>query len=96
VVDDAELRQRILFSLVPQLSAVLAPVREQIEDLLVKQLDIAATIESTLSAMPKEEFEHVLRGIFEEDETTLILMGGVLGGALGCVQAALLLAVGLA
>jgi uncharacterized membrane protein YheB (UPF0754 family) len=96
VVDDAELRQRILFSLVPQLAAVLAPVRGQIEDLLAKQLDVAATIESTLTSMPKEEFEHVLRGIFEEDEMTLILMGGVLGGALGCVQAALLLAVGLA
>jgi uncharacterized membrane protein YheB (UPF0754 family) len=96
VDDDAALRQRILFSLVPQLGAVLAPVRGQIEDLLAKQLDVGATIESTLTSMPKEEFEHVLRGIFEEDETTLILMGGVLGGALGCVQAALLLAVGLA
>lgn len=96
VVDDPELRQRILFSLVPQLGAVLSPVRGQIEDLLAKQLDVAATIESTLSSMPKAEFEHVLRGIFEEDEMTLILMGGVLGGALGCVQAALLLAVGLA
>lgn len=96
VEDDAALRQRILFSLVPQLGPVLSPVRGEIEDLLAKQLDVGATIESTLSSMPKEEFEHVLRGIFEEDEMTLILMGGVLGGALGCVQAGLLLAVGLA
>lgn len=96
VDDDAALRQRVLFGLVPQLGAVLAPVRGQVEDLLAKQLDVGATIESTLTSMPKEEFEHVLRGIFEEDEMTLILMGGVLGGALGCVQAALVLAVGLA
>ena len=44
--------------------------------------------------MPKSEFEHVLRGIFEEDEITLILLGGVLGGAIGCAQAAALLAAG--
>jgi uncharacterized membrane protein YheB (UPF0754 family) len=62
---------------------------------LAKRLDIAATIERNLADMPKEEFEHVLRGIFEEDEITLIGLGGVLGGAIGCAQAAALLATGI-
>ena len=44
--------------------------------------------------MPKEEFEHVLRGIFEEDEVTLIALGGVLGASIGALQAVLLVALG--
>lgn len=34
--------------------------------------------------------------VVEEDEMTPILMGGMFGGALGCVESALLLAVGFA
>lgn len=94
--DDESLRQRLLFALVPHLGNVLAPARPEMEELVAKQLDIARTIEHTLSSMPKEEFEHVLRGIFEEDEMTLIALGGVLGGAIGCLQAGLVVALGLA
>jgi uncharacterized membrane protein YheB (UPF0754 family) len=95
VVDDDALRQRVLFALLPQMGVVLAQVRPELEHVLTKQLAVAATIESTLNSMPKVEFERVLRGIFEEDEATLILMGGVLGGAIGCVQAGLLISLGL-
>jgi uncharacterized membrane protein YheB (UPF0754 family) len=95
VVDDEGLRQRVLFSLLPQMGVVLSQVRPEVEHVLTKQLAVAATIESTLGSMPKIEFEHVLRGIFEEDEATLILMGGVLGGAIGCLQAGVLIALGL-
>ena len=96
VADDAGLRQRLLLALMPEMGSVLEPARAEMEQLAAKQLDIARTIEHTLSSMPKEEFEHVLRGIFEEDETTLIAMGGVLGGGIGCLQAALVVALGLA
>lgn len=96
VDDDEALRQRVLMALVPQLSVIVAIVREDAEAVMAKQLDIAAIIETTLGSMPKEEFEHVLRGIFEEDEVTLIAMGGVLGAAIGCVQAGALLLLGLA
>jgi uncharacterized membrane protein YheB (UPF0754 family) len=34
----------------------------------------------------------MLRGVFQEDELTLIIIGGVLGGAVGALQAALVLA----
>ncbi len=95
-VDDAALRQRLLFALVPRVGSMLDPARADMEELVTKQLDIARTIEHTLASMPKEDFEHVLRGIFEEDESTLIALGGVLGGAIGCLQAGLVLAVGLA
>ncbi|MDP1818485.1 MAG: hypothetical protein Q8K58_01150 [Acidimicrobiales bacterium] len=94
--DDEALRQRVLFAMLPHLGPMLDHVRPDVEEVLSKQLAVAATIETALSSMPKVEFERVLRGIFEEDEVTLILMGGVLGGAIGCVQAALLLALGLA
>ena len=79
-----------------ELLLVLAEVRTEVEAVLTKQLDVAATIEQTLSTMPRHEFEHVLRGIFEEDEITLILLGGVLGGVIGALQAGLLVALGFA
>jgi uncharacterized membrane protein YheB (UPF0754 family) len=86
--------QQLLISLLPTLGTALESAREDLEALLSKRLDIAATIERNLASMPKAEFEHVLRGIFEEDEITLIVLGGVLGGAIGCAQAAVLLAAG--
>lgn len=91
---DEELRQSVTFALVPALGPVFADVRGELEAELASQLGIAETIGSTLSTMPKEEFEHVLRGIFEEDEGTLIALGGVLGAGIGVVQAAALVAVG--
>lgn len=42
--------------------------------------------------MSKPEFERLLRGIFEEDELTLIVIGGVLGGLVGLIQAGIVLA----
>lgn len=89
-----ELRQRLLVGLLPVLPPVLAEARQELEATLGSQLAIAETIRESLSTMPKEEFEHVLRGIFEEDETTLIALGGVLGAGIGAVQAALLVALG--
>ncbi len=96
VENDGALRQRLLFALIPELGPAIEPARAEMEALAAKQLDIARTIEQTLSSMPKEDFEHVLRGIFEEDEATLIALGGVLGGLIGCVQAGLVVLLGLA
>lgn len=71
----------------------LAPrLRPQIEAVLEKQLDVAATVEKRLASLPKAEFEAMLRGVFQEDELTLIVVGGVLGGAVGAIQGALVLA----
>ncbi|MCC6999964.1 MAG: DUF445 family protein [Deltaproteobacteria bacterium] len=70
--------QRIL-ARIPDLGPELEPYLE-------RKLDIAHTIESKLAALPKPEFERVLRGLFEEDELTLIIIGGVLGGVVGLIQ----------
>ena len=72
---------------VPQLQPELEPYLE-------RKLDIANTVETRLAQMPKDDFERVLRGIFEEDELTLILVGGALGAAVGAIQGALVLAIG--
>ena len=42
--------------------------------------------------MDKADFERLLRGIFEEDEWILVVIGGVLGGLVGLLQAAVVLA----
>jgi uncharacterized membrane protein YheB (UPF0754 family) len=66
-----------------------------VEAYLDRRLEIAHTIESRLGEMTKVEFETILRGIFEEDEKTLIAIGGVIGAVIGTLQAALVLALNL-
>jgi uncharacterized membrane protein YheB (UPF0754 family) len=73
----------------------LADVRPIIEDRVIKRLEIAATIEQRLAALPKDEFETILRNIFREDEGTLIALGGVLGTLIGLVQAGVVVSTGL-
>ena len=51
-------------------------------------LGLREDIETELARMPAKEFERVLHPIFEEDETTLILAGAVLGAIAGAVQQA--------
>jgi uncharacterized membrane protein YheB (UPF0754 family) len=57
-----------------------------------ERLGIEATFAEKLRSMSKPEFEAVLRGIFEEDEWILITLGGFLGGAIGMLQGAIVLA----
>jgi uncharacterized membrane protein YheB (UPF0754 family) len=90
-VTDAQLAQvkalimKRLLELGPQL-------RPEVEALLERQLDIRNTVEKRLAALSKPEFERLLRGVFQEDEVTLIVVGGVLGGAVGALQGAIVLA----
>jgi uncharacterized membrane protein YheB (UPF0754 family) len=74
-----------------QLFSTAAEQRPAIEALLSESLDIQATVETRLAAMSKPEFERLLRGVFQEDEWTLILVGGALGGLVGVIQAVLVL-----
>lgn len=66
-------------------------VQPEIEEYLERKLDVAHTVESRLASLPKADFERILRGIFEEDELTLIIVGGVLGGLVGWLQGVLVL-----
>lgn len=67
-------------------------VRPEVEEMLERQLDIKNTVERRLAALSKPDFERLLRGVFQEDELTLVIVGGVLGGAVGALQGALVLA----
>lgn len=84
----AEIKQMIIAHLI----ALTPKMQPEIEALLERQLDVRNTVESRLAALSKPEFERLLRGVFEEDELTLIVVGGVLGGAVGTVQGALMIA----
>jgi uncharacterized membrane protein YheB (UPF0754 family) len=83
--------QRIL---VRRLGETAPEIQPALEAYLERKLDIAHTVETRLAALPKRDFERILRGIFEEDETTLILVGGFLGGTVGTLQGMLVLALG--
>ena len=90
-VADAQLA-RIKERVVARLFVQAAALRPQIEAQLAQRLDVQRTVEERLSSLTKAEFESLLRGVFQKDEITLILVGGVLGGGVGCLQAALILA----
>ena len=49
-------------------------------------LNLECTIRETMSKLSAEEFEGVLHPAFEEDEMTLIMVGGVLGMLVGVIQ----------
>jgi uncharacterized membrane protein YheB (UPF0754 family) len=89
-VGDAELA-KVKTLIVDKLLALAPAARPELEAYLDRSLDIRATVEGRLGALSKPEFERLLRGVFQEDEVTLILVGGFLGGSVGVLQAAIVL-----
>ena len=87
----ADAHKQALGSFVQHMQSALPEVFPVVARYLNERLAVAATIERELARMPKAEFEEVLRGVFREDEKTLIVIGGILGGLIGCIQAALML-----
>ncbi len=66
---------------------VLTPtVQPTIEAHLAETLRLEELIEDRLGALEKAQFERMLRGIFEEDEWILVVVGGALGAAIGALQ----------
>jgi uncharacterized membrane protein YheB (UPF0754 family) len=49
-------------------------------------LDMETTIRTKMQGLPPAEFEGVLHPAFEEDEITLIALGGILGAIVGVIQ----------
>jgi uncharacterized membrane protein YheB (UPF0754 family) len=84
---------RVADAALAHLGTLVPAVRPRFEAYLEDRLDVARTVETRLAALPKPAFERVIRGIFEEDELTLVLVGGFLGAAVGFAQAALVLAI---
>jgi uncharacterized membrane protein YheB (UPF0754 family) len=57
-----------------------------IEDYVRDTLQIEEVIKEKFGLLTAEEYENVLRDIFREDEMLLIIIGGILGGAVGFFQ----------
>jgi len=51
-----------------------------------KDMDLATLLRTRMAALPASDFEQLLHPVFQEDEWKLVLMGGVLGVVIGCVQ----------
>lgn len=72
--------------LLAELAVVGATARPDVESYAETTMQAKSTMQAKLASMSKDEFETVLRGIFKEDEVTLILVGGFLGGLVGLFQ----------
>ncbi|GLQ29819.1 DUF445 domain-containing protein [Litoribrevibacter albus] len=58
----------------------------ELKRLLEADYRVAEIIEANLSELSKEKFERVLRIVFEQDETTLVVIGAVIGFAISGMQ----------
>ena len=86
--------ERIEKLLLERFGALANGARPVVESHLDGVLGIHELIESRLSTLDKRQFERMLRGIFEEDEIILVVIGAVLGGAVGTLQGVLVLSAG--
>lgn len=89
--DDLVKLEHVLQGRIRDLAPAARPV---VEAHLAASLRLEELIEDRLSSLDKLQFERMLRGIFEEDEIILIAIGGVLGGAMGALQGAIVLGAG--
>jgi len=87
---DGSIHEQVKHVVIQRLVERAPQYQPEMESYLEKRLDIENTLKVRLSQLPKAAFERVLRGVFEEDEMTLILCGGFLGGLVGVLQAVLL------
>jgi len=62
------------------------PVRDALVESAVRHVDVERMLEARLQGLAKNEFETLIRGLFEREEIYLIIYGGVLGGLIGGFQ----------
>lgn len=55
-------------------------------DYAERALDLKNTLREKMIALPPEDFQGLLRPVFQEDEWKLILVGAILGGLAGALQ----------
>jgi uncharacterized membrane protein YheB (UPF0754 family) len=65
----------------------LPEIVQRIQNYISDSMQIQPTIYARLKVLPKAEFEELLHSVFKEDEMTLILLGALLGGLVGLIQA---------
>ncbi len=78
--------EAVKWMVVQRVGQAVPELQPEVEAYLEKRLGVAELVETKLSAMPKLEFERLLRGIFEQDEWILIVIGGALGASVGLLQ----------
>ncbi|EPG64821.1 DUF445 domain-containing protein [Leptospira wolffii] len=78
-----EVKNRICDSILELVPEAADKMKGYIEE----RLEIERVVFEKLSVLPAEEFENLLHSVFKEDETTLILLGALLGGIAGAIQA---------
>ena len=69
-----------------KLIARLPTALKEVEDYADSAMDIHRTLVSKMQEMTAEEFEGVLRPVFEQDEWKLIAVGAILGFLVGELQ----------
>lgn len=84
----------VKWMVVQRVGQAVPELQPEVEAYLEKRLGVAELVETKLSAMPKLEFERLLRGIFEQDEWILIAIGGALGAGVGLLQGLAILSLG--
>ncbi|WP_436793147.1 DUF445 domain-containing protein [Actinospongicola halichondriae] len=86
--------EAVKWMVVQRVGQAVPELQPEVEAYLEKRLGVAELVETKLSAMPKLEFERLLRGIFEQDEWILIVIGGALGAGVGLLQGLAILSLG--
>lgn len=87
--------ERVKAIIAARMTEAAPQVRPHFEEYLADKLAVREMVSEKLGELPKPEFERVLRGIFEEDELTLVLVGGLLGGGVGVLQGMLVVSLNL-
>lgn len=80
------LMHAIHVSLAKRMIALFPDVLMAIEPLAERQFNLRDILYQRMSRLSPESFERLLHPVFEEDEWKLIVVGGVLGAAIGAVQ----------
>eukprot|EP00656_Telonema_subtile_P013554 TRINITY_DN16886_c0_g1_i1.p1 TRINITY_DN16886_c0_g1~~TRINITY_DN16886_c0_g1_i1.p1 ORF type:complete len:496 (-),score=166.70 TRINITY_DN16886_c0_g1_i1:218-1705(-) len=78
-----ELKNDIAAMLCEEMPKMMGCLEEYAQD----AFDLETTLRVKMAALPPSKFERLLHPVFEPDEWKLILMGGMLGVAIGLVQA---------
>ncbi|MBM9576815.1 DUF445 domain-containing protein [Leptospira sp. 201903070] len=66
---------------------IIPQVADRIQSYITDSLQIEKTVADRLSVLPADEFESLLHSVFKEDEMTLIILGALMGGFVGLIQA---------
>lgn len=92
-VTDEQL-EAVKWMVVQRVGQAVPELQPEVEAYLEKRLGVSELVETKLGRMPKLEFERLLRGIFEQDEWILIVIGGALGAGVGLLQGLAILSIG--